>query len=322
MKISFIVPVYNVKDYIEDCLNSLINQTYKNIEIIIIDDGSTDGSEDICDKYCKKYEYITVIHKKNGGLSSARNEGLKYVNGEYIVFVDSDDFVSTILCERLIDIIRIENPDLIQYDFFKFLDGEEIKFTNDIGLTNNNNYYTLEGIENIYNHYFIDEKLKRESWTKAYKRSVLDNFSFPLGRLAEDLATTYKIISKCEKIVCIDDYLYFYRLRNNSIMGNGSIKLYYDAMLAHYDIYKFIENNPKYSKVAYTNYFNNLMKLYAKNIIENHNYQSEKIRNRYLNIKYDLLNFKGKLVYLFSKINNFAALKIIYNKFIKNGRIG
>lgn len=318
MKISIIIPVYNVKNYINNCLKSLINQTYKDIEVILVDDGSNDGSELICDECCKKYNFFKVIHKINGGVSSARNEGLKYATGEYIIFVDSDDIISTDLCERIIKIATEYKPDVIQYDFCKFNKvNEALIFNKKIS---EEKIDCIIGIEEIYKSYFIDEKIKRELWAKAYKKELLKNLKFPEDRLAEDLATMYIILSKCNKIICINDHLYYYRVRNNSIMGSGSIKLYYDAMLAHYEIFEFIKDNQKYFKIAYTNYFNNLMKLYAKNVVERHDYETKNIEKRYDNIKFSNLKAKGKFIFILSKMNLKMTLKFVYNLFIKGGR--
>lgn len=317
MKISIIIPVYNVKNYINNCLKSLINQTYKDIEVILVDDGSTDGTEFICDEYCKKYNFFKVIHKTNEGVSSARNEGLEYATGEYIIFIDSDDIVSPHLCEKIISIVVEEKPDIIQYDFCKFIDQNEMVQSNK---KEKNKVNYIIGCNEIYKSYFIDEKIKRELWAKAYKKELLKNLKFPEDRLAEDLATMYIILSKCNKIICINDHLYYYRVRNNSIMGSGSIKLYYDAMLAHYEIFEFIKNNQKYFKIAYTNYFNNLMKLYAKNVVERHDYETKNIKKRYDNIKFSNLKAKGKFIFILSKMNLKMTLKFVYNLFIKGGR--
>lgn len=113
-KISVIVPVYNVEDYLEECINSILGQTYKNLEIILVDDGSTDNSSKICDIYEKKDKRIKVIHKENGGLSSARNEGLKYRTGEYISFVDSDDFIDKTMYEKLYSAIKKYDADVVR----------------------------------------------------------------------------------------------------------------------------------------------------------------------------------------------------------------
>lgn len=319
MKLSIIIPVYNVEKYLEECLKNIIIQINNNIQIVLVDDGSTDNSGKICDKYEEKYAQIKVIHKKNGGLSSARNEGLKYAEGEYIVFIDSDDVISKQLCGILLDVINKENPDIIEYNFEKFIDG---KFNERICKKKEKTkmYEKIIGIDNVFDAYFITKKIKRESWTKAYKKALFDNINFPIGRLAEDLATTYKVLAKSNKVVYINEILYFYRVRNNSIMGNGSIKLYYDAMLAHSEIYDFIKHRDKYSRIAYTNYFNNLMKLYSKNYIEQHKYKIKDIEKRYFNISFRKLNIKGKLVFILSKFNYRFTLNVIYNLLIKGGR--
>lgn len=313
MKFSIIVPIYNVERYLEECLKSLINQSYKNIEIILVNDGSTDNSETICQEYKLKDKRVKYIKKKNGGLSSARNEGLKCATGEYYLFVDSDDYVSTKLCEILNEIITKEKADLVQYEFQKFLDGEK-------AIDKNNDKYLISNkfnSDNSYQNYLLSENIKREAWNKAYKKEIFKDIKFPEGRIAEDLATTYKIIKKANKIICINNELYFYRIRNNSIMGKGSMKLYYDAMLAHYEIYlDSIGRGKKFEKKAYSNYFNNLLKIYSKNEFEKENVYLKELKKRYYEIKYNQLNIKSKIIYLMSKINLIKTLKFVYKKYV------
>ena len=119
IKISIIVPVYNVADYIRECLDSLVNQTYQNIEIILVDDGSTDLSGQICDEYAKKDRRIIVFHKTNGGLVSARKAGIRIATGEYVTYVDSDDWININAYEELVKIVIEYHPDIIAYDFIK-----------------------------------------------------------------------------------------------------------------------------------------------------------------------------------------------------------
>lgn len=315
VKISIVIPVYNVREYIEYCLESVVNQTYKNYDVILIDDGSDDGSEEICDEYCQKYKNFKVIHKSNGGISTARNEGIKYANGDYIIFVDSDDIVSNELCERISSIAIEQDPDVIQYEYLKF--EEKIEIENyEKKYKNKTILHRVDNIDEIYKLYFVDETITRETWGKAYKREILKKIRFPEGRLAEDLATTYLILSKCKRIVYTSEKLYYYRIRVNSIMRSRNIKLYYDAMLGHFEIFEFINNNPQYAHIAYTNYFNNLMKLYAKNEIEGHNYKSDNIIDRYRKIKYRKLRIRGKIIFIISKINLKYSLCLIYKLFL------
>ena len=317
MKLSVIIPVYNVEKYLSDCLNSFITQLRcSDIEILLIDDGSIDGSGKICDVYANKYDIIEVFHKDNGGLSSARNFGLNYSTGDYIMFIDSDDAISYYLFENVLRLIEKENPDLIEYNFDSFFDGTDY---NDDNICYIDDYMIIEGTNDIFDLYFA-EKIKRETWTKIYRKDLFENILFPVGRLAEDLATTYKLLNKCNKVIMINKNLYHYRIRGNSIMSNSSVKLYYDAMLAHYEIYDFVKNNDSYVEVSYTNYFNNLMKLYAKNDIEKLNYNTNEIIDKYNHIKIQYLNFTSKIVFILSKINLKITLTFLYLKFIKGGR--
>ena len=314
IKFSIIVPIYNVEQYLEKCLESIIGQTYKNIEIILINDGSKDNSDEICKKFKKIDKRIKYVKKENGGLSSARNEGMKYASGDYLIFVDSDDYISLELCEKAKNIINDTGADLIQYEFQKFIDGK-------LALEINEKGYTIMATfdsSNSFDNYLTKEIIKREAWSKVYKKELFKGIIYPEGRIAEDLATTYKIVNKANKIICISDKLYFYRLRNNSIMGKGSLKLYYDAMLAHYEIYlDCLSKERKYLVKSYSNYYNNFLKLYSKNVLENGNISKEELEKRYKEIKYNDLNFKSKIVYIIGKINKRMMLKIIYNKYVK-----
>ena len=216
--ISVIVPIYNVEKYLKKCVDSIIAQTYTNIEIILVDDGSPDNCGVICDEYEKKDNRIRVIHKKNGGLSDARNAGLDICRGEYISFIDSDDFVAPYFLEMLYNAITQNNTciSLITHAV-NFLDNK--KFENNItfskGLTDCkikcvSAYEILESL--------MYQKVLCGAQFYLYKREIFDNLRFPLGCLYEDLATTYKAIIKSNKIAIVDSDVYAYRVRNDSIL--------------------------------------------------------------------------------------------------------
>ena len=135
-KVSVIIPVYNVKEYVEKCVETVIKQTYSNLEIILVDDGATDGSGEICDKLACKDQRIEVIHKKNGGLSDARNAGLKVVTGEYYLFVDSDDWISVNMVKRLVDCAEKEDADIVCCGFFDVMKDEIINIPDNLDVQN------------------------------------------------------------------------------------------------------------------------------------------------------------------------------------------
>jgi len=212
--ITIVVPIYNVSKYLVECIESIIYQTYNNIEIILVDDGSYDGSSDICDKFEKKDSRIRVIHKTNGGLSDARNVGIKNAKGKYICFIDSDDIISKYYLEKLYNAIYESQADISVGNFTNFKDTKEI---NDIeckkALLEINN--GKESIKKIYNK---KTYLKMTvAWNKLYKTELFSNILYDKGKIHEDESTTYKILYKANKVVIISDIIYYYRYVPNSI---------------------------------------------------------------------------------------------------------
>lgn len=211
--ITIVIPVYNVKKYIERCIKSVINQTYKNIEIILVDDGSTDESGDICDEYAKKDNRIKVIHKKNGGLSDARNFGIDAANGKYISFVDSDDFVTNNYVEVLYNLIKNNDSDISVCIWKNVFEDNKTK----------KSYFTLFHREItatnlvMLQHMLYQKLFDTSACAKLYDISLFDNIRFPKGKLYEDLATTYKLFLKSKTISYSNDEIYYYFVRNNSI---------------------------------------------------------------------------------------------------------
>ena len=211
--VSVIVPIYKVEPYLRRCLDSLVNQTYANLEIILIDDGSPDGCPQICDMYAAKDNRIVVIHKENGGLSDARNAGLDICKGEYVSFVDSDDWVDEEYIEILIDIATKENVDITI--------GENIQ-TNQVVQKQNTEsitktYSSKEALVHLFSQRHVAHIV---SWGKIYKRHLFSTFRFPTGKFHEDEFTTYLLFDKSKKISHTSRILYFYFQRFDSIMGN------------------------------------------------------------------------------------------------------
>ena len=213
--ISIIVPVYNVEKYLEPCISSLLNQTYKNIEIILINDGSTDSSSDICNKYAKKYKKINLLNKKNGGLSDARNTGLKKAKGEYIAFVDSDDLVHPDMYKFLLTAIQEFNCPMAtcaftrtEKDFFKTLNYDTINKKYITNTTAMNNIGLI--------------------WTsvcnKLYSKKLLTGFSYKKGYYHEDEFAIHELLYRAKNIITINAPLYFYRITPNSIMNTTDSK--------------------------------------------------------------------------------------------------
>lgn len=233
--ISVIVPVYNVEKYLNKCIESIANQTYKNLEIILVDDGSTDSSGAICDQWAKKDDRIKVIHKENGGLSDARNKGLYIASGNYIGFVDSDDWIDYEMYEKLLSLSKSYNADISSCGVLKIWDNNETrKLTKDNGLQVLNNIESMEAL--IESSYLI-----QTVWNKLYKRRILNGLEFPYGLIHEDEFWTWKAISHSSKTVTTDEPLYYYFQHKESIMGNGYTGFPLNFINAKCERHKYIQ---------------------------------------------------------------------------------
>ena len=201
-KVSVIVPVYNTENYIEKCLNSLVNQTLEDIEIIVINDGSTDDSENLIDKFIGKYpNKIKYYKKENGGLSDARNYGLNYVTGEYIGFIDSDDYIELSMYEKMYKLAQNEQADIVECDFtWEYPDKIKI----DTGIE----YKDKEDL-------FTNSRVM--ACNKIFKKDIIDDIKFPKGLRYEDVEFFYKLLPNVNKIAVLKEPLYYYIQRESSI---------------------------------------------------------------------------------------------------------
>lgn len=212
--ISVIIPCYKVEDYIRTCVDSIIIQTYKNLEIFLVDDGSPDRCGEICDEYAKKDHRIKVIHKKNGGLSDARNVAIDVAQGEYITFVDSDDYVTPDYVESLYNLIVGNNAQMSVTWCLSFKEGTQPIQTDEV--INTKVFNANEAIANM----FYQKDFDNAAWAKMYHRSLFDTgIRYPKGWIYEDLATTYRLMQHCSRIAFSNYKNYYYLLRNNSIEG-------------------------------------------------------------------------------------------------------
>lgn len=202
--VSIIIPVYKVENYLRRCVDSVIKQTYDNIEIILVDDGSPDNCPLMCDEYAQKDKRVKVIHKSNGGLSDARNCGMKAATGEYITFVDSDDYVAYNYIEVLVN-HAVKNEADIVCAGIEIVDEFEVTYA----YRKSNTDFIINSVEAV-EKLFRDEFPYNYSCGKLYHRGLWECISFPKNRLYEDMATTYRVVSKAKKINGIIDTLYFY----------------------------------------------------------------------------------------------------------------
>lgn len=234
--ISVVIPIYNVEQYLQRCLDSVRNQTYSNLEIILINDGSQDNSEEICKQNAEEDNRIKIISQKNRGVSVARNAGVKAATGEYLVFVDSDDFVSHKMVECLCRVLVEEDADIAVCEYQRAVDEETAKFEEyDRGRTI---YSNNEAMHQFYDTYYIQLTV---SWNKLYKRSLFQEIEYPEGKIHEDEYASWKLIMKSKKIVYIYQNLYFYQKREESIVGQGVKWVSFDKVPAYKERVSFFE---------------------------------------------------------------------------------
>lgn len=241
MLISVIIPVYNVQPYLKQCIESIINQTYKNLEIILVDDGSTDESGSICDSYALQDKRIRVIHQENMGLSSARNTGIDSANGDFISFIDSDDYVDPDLYQILHDKVVEYNLDIISFRS---------------SINKGGKLYTPKRYKGEFTIYqgkeILENALKNDDvcvWNKLYKRSVIGNIRFPVGRVFEDTATNYLFMNHAYRYAHYNKALHIYRKRAGSICADGlNYKKRYDFFLAYKEQLNFSKQHGNIAK--------------------------------------------------------------------------
>lgn len=245
---SIIVPIYNVEALLPRCIDSLISQQYQNIEIILVNDGSTDSSEAICREYLNRDSRIKLINKENGGLSSARNAGLKLSKGEYIFFVDSDDYVTSDFCSVGVDGFLNHNADVVIFGFNNiFVDTNKV-------IKKHCRKSRVISKEEALKGTLIDGYINSLAWNKAYKRELFDNIRYPEGMVFEDVGTTYKIFDKANTIYISSNITYNYELRNGSISNKWwySDKKINDFFTLRSEQLQFINNNyPSLIKLSY-----------------------------------------------------------------------
>ncbi len=251
-KISIIIPIYNVADYLQRCLDSVVNQTYKNIEIILVNDGSPDNSEEICKLYFND-KRVKYIKQKNAGLSAARNTGIENASGDYLVFIDSDDYVNIHFIESLYNTISTTNADMAICNYKKVFDGNH-----DINEKSNNNEILILDNDLKYQNLYNDKKtIMTVAWNKIYDKKMFNNIRYPNGKYHEDEYIVCELFKKAKKIAYIDNKYYYYYQRENSITGKYNLKNY-DVLEAFHRKLQFFENIDEkelYGKALYDYYY-------------------------------------------------------------------
>lgn len=232
--VSIIVPVYNVESYLKKCVDSLLSQSYENVEIILVDDGSSDSSGGICDNYGNYDNRIVVIHQQNRGIAAARNTGLRYVKGNIITFVDSDDFVSSDYVSALVSLMNLSNADISIVGFYTYCDGV-------IGVPLPDNSIIMTPLQAI--KALASENLRCSVWGCAFKKNLFQDIKFPIFKIAEDFAIWWKLISK-SKIVAYNSHPhYYYRYNPQSLMNAKISNRVMDIIPAHEEFSSFLKQN-------------------------------------------------------------------------------
>lgn len=297
--VSIIVPVYDIEEYLVECIESILAQTWKHFEIILVDDGSTDSSGKMCDEYAEKYNRIFVIHKKNGGLSSARNAGIDVARGNYLAFIDSDDVVHPDYLRELVNIVEKENADLVACDFCvgtscQWGETSEIK-------------YDIRRDEDVLERMNDNDVVVTVAWNKLYHAKFFKeyNLRYPEGKIHEDMFLTPQILHCTNKMVITNQKLYFYRQRKNSIMNSSfSIKQLDSLEAIEFRIALFTKWDKKELQIKeYESYIRKAKELYRKmknGEEEEYEQEKKKIKMKMLNILKEkkvvyLLNWKYKI---------------------------
>ena len=312
-KVSVIVPIYNVEKYLEKCINSIISQTYSNIEIILVNDGSTDSSELICKKYENTDKRIRYYKKENGGLSSARNYGIDRAKGDYLVFVDSDDYISKEMINILLNVAISNNADIVECDFLEFFENSKIEDSNIDRTIDNKCYSSYEAISSL----ICNTGITPIAWNKIYKRQMFNQLRYKEGIYHEDEELIVKLLSRANNICKIDVPLYFYMIRNGSITNSKFNK-------KHLDIIEIMEDRIQTLKklncsdfivdlttVRFSNICN---ELYAKMTMANVHLESERKNLNILRRKLikNVLKSKAPLLKKLKALQYYIFPKITY----------
>ena len=307
--ISIVIPVYKVEKYLEKCIESVLKQTYTNLQIILVDDGSPDNCGKICDEYAKRDSRIDVIHKVNGGLSEARNVGISKAKGRYIGFVDSDDYIKENMYEILLNLIKEYNADASICNLYDVIEGKEY-------IRNKNNGIQEYSRLDILKEVLLDKNIQSYAWNKLYKKELFDEVKYPIGKKYEDIGTTFYIFEKCNKIVVTSEPEYYYLKRSDSLVNNVTESTVFDYMELILQRYLYINDNIKELK-QYNDYYLVRTLLTANNDIKELKQIEEKTKQKYnelYNISKEILRTNySNLKKFFTEEQNEKIIWIIKN---------
>lgn len=309
--ISVIVPAYNVKPYIERCVNSLVNQSYSNLEIILVDDGSTDGTGDMCDAIAKSDSRIKVIHKKNGGLSDARNAGIECATGEFYSFIDGDDFIELDTYERMLAEMEDENVSIVAGGFIVTdMQGNEY-----ISVSPKRQYLTKE--EAFMDLFAGENYIKQSSCNKLFRSELFRNIRYRKGILNEDMEILPKLLDACNHVVLIDKAIYHYIKKAESITTAKYSLERYKAIEIERDIYLMCKD--KYPDLEpYASYYE--LKALHGMLCNLHNCSNRK------DFKLQEWNIRRLMICVYARCNKWKTIRELYGRemkiFLINAMIG
>ena len=233
-KVSIIIPVYNVEKYLPQCLDSVLSQTFKDLEVLVVDDGSTDKSGRICDEYAAADSRIRVFHTENRGLSAARNYGLDRCNGEYVAFLDSDDWLEEKAIRLLVEAILSESADIaVCGHYVEWIDHSEV------GMASMSS--RVPQGDQIIRDYLHGNDIGVQVWNKLYRVRLFEHIRFPVERLHEDIVTTYRLLDAARRLVRVPEPLIHYRMRKSSIGKTHRLKNLTDCWTSCYERYEALK---------------------------------------------------------------------------------
>lgn len=236
--ISIIIPVYKVEEWLDECIESVINQSYSNLEIILVDDGSPDSCPQKCDEWAQKDKRIKVIHKENGGLSSARNAALEIITGNYISFIDSDDYIHKDMYRIMLEDIKKTGADIVRCDRYIDTDGD-LKLSGKIDVQKSYNHQEI-----MDNYFYYKDDFCSGMWDKLYKAELFDGVRFPEGINSEDYYVYAIIYNRVNKLYYNNVPLYYYRIRENSICTTSVINEHsFDKIIISDKVLDYIKIN-------------------------------------------------------------------------------
>lgn len=311
--ISVIIPVYRVENYLKECVDSVLAQSYQNLEIILVEDGSPDKCGEICEQYKKAEKRVSVIHKKNGGLSDARNAGLDQAAGEFVLFIDSDDWIHKEMVEILYHNLREEEADISYCTFQEFFDGDKPP-RSDAKAGQKEIYTNLEALGRLYSTDHRENVNLTIACAKLYRRKLFEQVRYPVGKLHEDEFITYQLLYKAKKIVKTELPLYYYRKRKSSIMGNGFDLRSLDKLEADKERVRFYQRNqiPYYDE-AVRDYLNDCI-FYFFEIRKNYGGQGQAGKQLLKNMKTDYKDYMQETSFTWKR-------KLNYQLFLFSPRI-